>query len=90
MIRKCCVALAWGALVTVGAQAQTAWPDFMPRLQPGVSESPVDFEAFKASGGQGRFLEFQPAPGRDGHMLHVEPSLWTPVVDAYMAEMDRR
>ncbi|MFC7459631.1 alpha/beta hydrolase family protein [Hydrogenophaga defluvii] len=50
-----------------------------------LSHSRNNFEAFKAAGGQGEFLTFEPAPGRDGHSLHNEPFIWTSAVDRYLA-----
>ena len=50
-----------------------------------LAHSRASFDAFKAAGGQGEFLEFQPAAGRDGHMLLNEPSIWTQAMDNYLA-----
>lgn len=55
-----------------------------------LSHSRENFEAFKAAGGQGDFLEFAPTPGRNGHSLHNEPSIWTTAVDRYLANIPSR
>lgn len=55
-----------------------------------LTHSRANFEAFKAAGGSGEFLEFNPPPGRDGHMLHGEPSIWTSALDRYLADVDRQ
>lgn len=55
-----------------------------------LAHSRANLEAFKAAGGQAEFLEFQPAPGRDGHMLHNEPSIWRSAVDRYLTQVDSR
>ena len=55
-----------------------------------LAHSRNNFDVFRAAGGLGEFLEFQPAPGRNGHMLHNEPFLWTDAVDKYLAEVEKR
>ncbi|WP_222621966.1 alpha/beta hydrolase family protein [Variovorax sp. PAMC26660] len=54
-----------------------------------LRHSRANFDSFTAAGGRGEFLSFDPPPGRDGHALHTEPSLWQPVVERYLAGMDR-
>lgn len=55
-----------------------------------LAHSRANYDAFKSAGGQAEFLEFQPATGRDGHMLLNEPSIWTQAMDTYLAKVDRR
>lgn len=52
-----------------------------------LSHSRSNFAAFRAAGGKGTFHEFAPSlPGSNGHYISATPSLWTPVLEAYLAE----
>ena len=49
-----------------------------------VEHSRSNFEAFRAAGGQGRFIVVRPAKGLDGHSVFLQSSLWAEVLDAYL------
>jgi dienelactone hydrolase len=49
-----------------------------------LAHSRANFAAFTAAGGKGTFLEFPPPPGRNGHMIPLQPDLWSAAVDDYL------
>ncbi|WP_458764887.1 alpha/beta hydrolase family protein [Cupriavidus basilensis] len=49
-----------------------------------VEHSRSNFEAFRAAGGQGRFIVVRPAKGLDGHSVFLQSSLWAEVLDTYL------
>lgn len=52
-----------------------------------LSHSRANFAAFQQAGGQGTFLEYRPPEGMtNGHYISSAPSLWTPALEAYLAE----
>lgn len=55
-----------------------------------LAHSRATYNDFIASGGTAEFLVFQPAAGRNGHQLHVEPSIWTEAVDNYLAKVNKK
>lgn len=55
-----------------------------------LSHSRANHEAFVASGGQGEFLAIEPPPGRNGHMLHNEPTVWRDHMNRYLKGFSAR
>lgn len=51
-----------------------------------IAHSRKNFEAFTEAGGKGSFKAFDLEPGTNGHMLHTQPALWGPAVEAYLAQ----
>jgi dienelactone hydrolase len=49
-----------------------------------LAHSRENFEAFRAAGGRGTFLEFQPPPNFSGHRIGLFPDLWSTDLDAYL------
>jgi dienelactone hydrolase len=52
-----------------------------------LEHSRASFEAFRAAGGQGRFVGYPVPPGLDGHGIHDHPALWRADLDSYMAQV---
>lgn len=52
-----------------------------------IAHSRSNFDAFTASGGVGRFLEFSRAPGLNGHFLVNDRELWQGAVDQWLDEV---
>ncbi|MDP1961398.1 MAG: CocE/NonD family hydrolase [Reyranella sp.] len=50
-----------------------------------LSHSRANFALFQAAGGKGAFHEYEPPPGLNGHQISSAPSLWTGVLEAYLA-----
>jgi dienelactone hydrolase len=55
-----------------------------------LSHSRANHEAFVASGGQGEFLALEPLQGRNGHMLHNEPTVWRDHMNHYLKGLSAR
>lgn len=55
-----------------------------------LSHSRANHEAFTTSGGLGEFLAFEPPPGRNGHMLHNEPTVWSAHMKRYLMGLSVR
>ncbi|MCX7365722.1 MAG: dienelactone hydrolase family protein [Alphaproteobacteria bacterium] len=51
-----------------------------------LSHTRANFAAFQKAGGKGAFHEFTPPVGTNGHFINSLPALWTPVMEAYLAE----
>ena len=51
-----------------------------------LSHTRANFAAFQKAGGKGAFHEFTPPVGTNGHFINSLPRLWTPVMEAYLAE----
>lgn len=49
-----------------------------------LAHSRANFEAFRAAGGQGRFIAYEPPAGHNGHYVQGQPSLWQADVEAYL------
>ena len=52
-----------------------------------IEHSRANFEAFRAAGGQGRFIVLRPAKGLDGHSVFLQSSLWAKVIDTYLLDI---
>ena len=55
-----------------------------------LSHSRANHEAFTTSGGLGEFLALEPPPGRNGHMLHNEPTVWSAHMKRYLMSLSVR
>ncbi len=51
-----------------------------------LSHSRANFAAFQAAGGKGAFHDYVPTNGVNGHGISFLPGLWTPTLEAYLAE----
>ncbi|MBV8156050.1 MAG: hypothetical protein JO278_00240 [Dyella sp.] len=54
-----------------------------------LAHSRSNFEAFRAAGGQGRFILLRPAKGLDGHSVYLQSSLWAEDIDTYLRDARR-
>lgn len=52
-----------------------------------LHHSRANFEAFRAAGGRGRFVEYGMPAGQDGHHIADRPDIWRDDVEAYVREM---
>lgn len=53
-----------------------------------LSHSSENFAAFVAAGGRGTFHTFEPSGGAGiGHLIFRDETLWSPTMDAYLAEL---
>lgn len=55
-----------------------------------LDHSRGNFAAFVAAGGRGEYLEYQRAPGLDGHFLVDDPGLWEADLAAFLARLPPR
>jgi dienelactone hydrolase len=51
-----------------------------------LPHSRANFEAFRAAGGQGRFIAYEMPAGQNGHFIADRPDLWQGDVDSYVRE----
>lgn len=52
-----------------------------------LEHSRASFDAFRAAGGQGRFVGYALPTGQDGHGIHNHPPLWQADLDGYMEQV---
>lgn len=52
-----------------------------------LAHSRANFQAFRAAGGQGRFVGYELPAGQQGHFIRAQPELWRGDVDAYVGEV---
>jgi dienelactone hydrolase len=55
-----------------------------------LSHSRANHEAFITSGGLGEFFALEPPSGRNGHMLHIEPTVWSAHMKRYLRGLSGR
>lgn len=53
-----------------------------------IVHSRTVFDAFTAAGGSGQFVAIDPPPGRDGHSIHLKPSMWAINVERYLNDIE--
>jgi dienelactone hydrolase len=51
-----------------------------------LRHSRANFEAFRAAGGRGRFVEYDMPAGQNGHYIAGRPDLWRADVDGYLRD----
>jgi hypothetical protein len=49
-----------------------------------LRHSRANFEAFRAAGGQGRFVAYDLPAGQNGHYIRGRPDLWRADVENYV------
>jgi dienelactone hydrolase len=54
-----------------------------------LRHSRANFEAFRAAGGQGRFVAYELPSGENGHFIADRPDLWLRDVESYLEELPR-
>lgn len=52
-----------------------------------LDHSRANFEAFRAAGGQGRWVVYELPPGQNGHNIYSDPALWRADLDSYLAQV---